>query len=178
MTRRAARFGGGPTHAALLLAGAAVGAWVFTLLNLPAGTLIGAVVGSAVVNRSPWMPTGARPLPVPIRVVGLALLGCAAGVRLDGDTLVALGHIALPLVASILALVVLDLVLAVVLVRRYDVDPLTAVLACAPGGVSEIAVTGAQMGAEMGVLLAIHTVRVLAVVLLVLPVLVALLGPT
>jgi uncharacterized protein len=178
MTRRAARFGEGPAHAALLLAGAAVGAWVCTLLGLPAGTLIGAVVGSAVVNRSALMPAGARPLPVPIRVVGLALLGCAAGVRLDADTLSALGHIALPLVASILALVALDLVLAVVLVRRYDVDPLTAVLACAPGGLSEIAVTGAQLGAQMGVLLAIHTVRVLAVVLLVLPVLVAVLGPS
>ena len=178
MTRRAAGSGGGPAHAALLLSGAAVGAWVFTVLNVPAGTLIGSVVGSAVVNRSPWTPSGAQPLPVPIRVGGLALLGCAAGVRLDADTLTTLGRIAVPLVASILALVVLDLVLAVVLVRHYDVDPLTAVLACAPGGLSEIAVTGAQMGAQMGVLLAIHTVRVLACVLLVLPVLVAVLGPT
>ena len=61
--------------------------------------------------------------------------------------------------------------------RRYDVDPLTAVLACAPGGVSEIAITASQLGAEVGIVLAIHTVRVLAVVLLVLPVLVVWLGP-
>jgi uncharacterized protein len=177
MRRGGPVWGREPAHALLLLAGGAVGAAVFTLLGLPAGTLIGAVVGSALANRVRVSSSGPLPLPAPVRVVGLALLGCAAGVRLDAHTLTALGHIALPLAGALAALVALNLLLAVVLVRRYDVDPLTAILACAPGGLSEIAVTGSQLGAQMGVLLAIHTVRVLAVVLLVLPLLVAVLGP-
>lgn len=154
-----------------LIAGGLAGAAVFTLLQIPAGTLIGAVVGSALANRVPF---GGRPgtFPTPGRVIGLGLLGCVAGVQLDGATLVTLGHIALPLAGAILALLLMNVALAALLVKRYAVDPLTAVLACAPGGISEISVTAQQMGARTEVVIAVHAVRVLAVVLVVLPVLV------
>lgn len=154
---------------AVLLASAA-GAGVLTLLRLPAGALIGAVVGAAAVNRV--RPTqGVRPIPVSVRVTGLVLLGCVAGARLDLSTLEALARMALPLLAAVVGLLVLDFVLAWVLVRHYNVDALTAVMACAPGGVSEIALTAEGTGARMGVVLAIHGVRVLVVVTVVLPLL-------
>ncbi|MGH3356736.1 MAG: AbrB family transcriptional regulator [Nocardioidaceae bacterium] len=166
----------GRSHALLLLAGGAAGALVLTVLQIPAGTLIGAVVGSALASRLPWAPVSSGGLPTPVRTVGLVLLGCAAGVNLDLETLQTLARIAVPLVASVLALLLLNLALAAVLVRRYGIDPLTAALACAPGGISEVSITASQMGAQMGVVLAVHTVRVLAVVLLVLPSLIAVLG--
>lgn len=153
----------------VLLASAAC-AGVLTLLRLPAGPLIGAVIGAAAVNRV-RPEQDARPLPAWVRVTGLVLLGCVAGARLDLSTLESLVRMALPLLAAIIGLLVLDLVLAWVLVRHYDVDALTAVMACAPGGVSEIAFTAAQAGARMGVVLAIHGVRVLVVVTVALPLL-------
>lgn len=158
-----------------LLVGGLLGAALLTALQLPAGTLIGAVLGSALANR---VPAGGGPgtLPAPFRVVGLVLLGCVAGVRLDGATLATLGRIALPLAAAVLALVLLNVALAAVLVKRYAVDPLTAVLACAPGGISELSVAAQQMGARTEVVIAIHAVRVLVVVLVVLPVLVVVLA--
>lgn len=156
----------------VLLAGGAAGGALLTLLQVPAGTLIGAVLGSAAVNRVAPAAGRARTLPAWARGAGLVLLGCVAGVRLDAGTLAALARVALPVAASIAVLLALDLLLAWVLVRRYRIDPVTAVLACAPGGVSEIAVIASRLGARMGVVLAIHSVRVLSVVLLVLPVLV------
>lgn len=165
-----------PVDSAVVLAASAVGATVLGLLGMPAGVLIGAVLGSVVANRLLPGDGGVRELPTSVRVLGLVMLGCAAGVRLDGSTLATLGHIAVPLLVSVAALLVLDVLLAWVLVTRYDVDAMTAVIACAPGGLSAISITANEMGARMGVVLAIHTVRVLAVVLVVLPVLVAWLG--
>lgn len=153
-----------------VLLASAVGAGVLTLLRLPAGALIGAVIGAAAVNRV-RPAKGVRPIPVWVRVTGLVLLGCVAGASLDLSTLESLARMALPLLAAVVGLLVLDLALAWVLVRYYGVDALTAVMACAPGGVSEIALTAAQAGARMGVVLAIHGVRVLVVVTVALPLL-------
>ena len=168
-------------NTALLLVGGAVGAVALTLAQVPAGTLIGAVLGGAAANRLIARTGGARDGPRravtgPIRVLGMVLLGSAAGVQLEWSTIESLGRVALPLAASIVALLVADVGLAAVLTRRYHVDPLTALLACAPGGVSEIAVTAQDLGARLGVVLAIHLVRVLVVVLVVLPLAVYLLG--
>lgn len=163
-------------HAVAVLGAGAAGAAALGALHVPAGVLLGSVLGSALANRAMSRSSEPRSLPPPVRTVGLVLLGCAVAVRLDGHTLSTLGHIALPLLAGIALLLLLDVALACLLVVRYDVDAMTAVLACAPGGVSGIAITADQMGARMGVVLAIHTVRVLAVVLAALPLLVAWLG--
>lgn len=154
------------------LGGGLVGAVVLVLLQVPAGGIVGAVAGSAMASGV----RGLRPPPRAVRVVGMVLLGCAAGVRLDVETLRTLLHLALPLLAAVGALLVLDVALAVVLHRRYGVDPVTALLACAPGGVSEISVLADDSNARTGVVIAVHVVRVVTVVLVVLPLLLLVLG--
>lgn len=161
-------------HTGLLLVGAAVGATVLGVLHVPAGVLIGAVLGSALVNRSPLARRGPGPAPRAVRVVGLVLLGCGIATQVDAETLTDLGHIGVLLLASVVALLLADALLALLLVRRYGVDAVTAVLACAPGGFSAISGMAEPMGARTGVVLAIHTVRILTVVLAVLPLLVTL----
>jgi uncharacterized protein len=161
---------------ARVLAGALAGALIFTALRIPAATVVGSVVGSALVNR--WRPATFRhTLPVKaLRTVGLVLLGCVAGARLDAETLRTIADVAGPLLAGVALLLLLELLLAAWLITRHRVDAVTAVFAFAPGGLSEIAYTARETGARMSIVLAVHMVRVLAVVLLLLPVLVAWVG--
>ena len=119
----------------LALAGGLAGAGLLVLLHVPAGGIVGAVAGSALAS-------GIRAHPPPrfsVRVVGMVLLGCAAGVRLEAETLQTLWHLLVPLLLAVGTLLAMDVALATVLVRRYAVDPVTALLACAPGGVAEAA---------------------------------------
>lgn len=164
---------GGLPQLRLVLGGAA-GATMLTLLHLPAGALIGAVVGSAAANR---IRVGGPPavLPAAGAVIGLVLLGGVAGARLDTGSLTTLGRAAVPMAAAFLVLLLANVGLAAVLFRRFGIDRLTAVLACAPGGVTDIAVTAQALGARTEIVFAVHAVRVLAVVLVVLPVLVVVL---
>jgi membrane AbrB-like protein len=164
--------GGAWREGLLRLGGGAAGAGVLTALGVPAGGIIGAVLGSAAVSGARGVPLS----PKPVRVVGLVLLGAAAGLRLDATTLGHLRSVALPLALAVLALLLAQGLLALVLCRWFRLDPVTALLAAAPGGVSEIASIADEVGARVGVVTAIHVVRVVVVVLAVLPLLMHLLG--
>lgn len=170
-----------------LLAGGCAGATVLTLLNFPAGALIGAVLGAMAVNkvtdevvrrrkRGTSVTDRLRGLPGWLRVAGQALLGVMAGARLSGETFRLLAVSAIPVIVSVILLLGLTMLLARYLIRRHGVDPLTAVMASAPGGVSELAITAQRRGAAMHVVLSIHLFRVLVVVLIVLPVLLLVIG--
>lgn len=167
-----------------MLAGGFLGASVLTLLHAPAGALIGAVSGAMAVNalserRSARRKkhrrvsgTHIRALPRPLRVTGQVLLGVIAGSQLTGDTLgLLLGALA-PVLGYVAALLGSTVLLARYLFIRHRIDPLTAVMSAAPGGVSELLVSAQRQGADLHVVLTIHMFRVLVVVLVVLPILI------
>lgn len=166
----------------LLLLGGLGGAVLLTLLHIPAGALIGAVLGSMSVNKvtdalsqrkshNRGAADRVRGLPGAVRVTGQVLLGVMAGAQLSQETLVVLLDTLLPVVAAVVAMLGCTILLALYLFRRHQVDPLTAVMAAAPGGISELAISAARQGAKMHIVLAIHLFRVLVVVLVVLPLL-------
>jgi uncharacterized protein len=167
-----------------LLTGGTVGAAVMSGVGLPAGALIGAVAGAVVVQaltavrsrRSGRDNGAALSLPRPLRVVGQIVLGALAGSFLTVQTLVSVGQAAPVLVLYVSVLLASTVALGRVLVTRYGVDPSTAVLAAAPGGISELLVSAQEQGAAMQVVLTIHMFRVLVVVLGVLPVMLSVLA--
>ena len=166
----------GARAAAVLLAGAA-GGLALTWLRVPAGTLVGAVLGSAAAGS---LTPAAEPHPLQrwARNGGLVLVGCVSAARLDAESLATMGRVALPVLAAVLLLLILDAVLARWLVKHRHIDPATALLACAPGGLSELAVLSVKERADTGTVTVVHLVRVLLVVLVVLPALVHVLGST
>ena len=156
-----------------LLAGAA-GGLLLTWLRVPAGTLVGAVLGSAAAGGVVNAPR--HPVQGWLRTAGLVLIGCVSAARLDGESLETMARIALPVLGAVVLLLVLNAALARWLIERHGIDPATAVLACAPGGLSELSVLAVTERADVSTVTVIHLVRVLLVVLVVLPALVFVLG--
>ncbi|MCP2331623.1 MULTISPECIES: AbrB family transcriptional regulator [Actinoalloteichus] len=159
-------------ESARFLVGGAAGAALLVLLNVPAGALFGAVLGSAMVNAR-WP---GRQVTRSVRVVGLVLLGCVVGARVDAESLSALLGVLLPAAIGVLVLLLVDVGLALLLSRGFGLDVRTALFACAPGGFGEMVAAAQEVGAKVGVVVAIHLVRVLIVVLGVLPLLILVLG--
>lgn len=154
----------------LLLGGVSVGS-ALELLGVPAGMLIGSIIGSALVNQ-PWTRRmkPAR-LPILARQIGLITVGLAAGVLLTVDSLLNTAAIALPVVLAYLGLTALNLIFITVLMSRYQVDPVTAVLAVTPGGLAEVTSIAIDKGAQVAVVLSVHAVRLFSLVLVILPIL-------
>lgn len=163
-------------HPTVVLGAAGVGAALLTFLHVPAGALIGSLLGSMFANRVFFASGAAKPLPAGVRIGGMILLGCVVGLQLGLHTLLILVDAAAPLFGAVLLLLLLDLALACILIWRYRVDAVSAVFACSPGGLSVIAPMASESGARLGIVLAIHTVRILAVVVLLVPLLRLLLG--
>jgi uncharacterized protein len=160
-----------------LLTGSGLGL-LLTWLQLPAGALVGAVVGSALATgrRAGRDRPSRRRLDAAVRVAGMVLLGCVSAARLDQDTLRSMLRIFGPVIAGVVMLLALNVVLARWLVRRHGLDSTTAVLACAPGGFSELSVMAVREGADVGTVAVVHLCRVLIVVLALVPALVFVLG--
>jgi uncharacterized protein len=143
------------------------GGLLLTWLQVPAGTLLGSVLGAAVATGG--VRPGQQRFNAAVRVVGLVLLGCVSAARLDPDSFGTLVRLFLPVVVGVAGLLALNVLLARWLVRRHGVDPTTAVLACAPGGFSELSVMAVREGADVATVAVVHMVRVLVVVLVVVP---------
>lgn len=158
-----------------LLLGGLAGGSLLELLDVPAGMLLGSVVGAALVNQR-W---GGRLTPAVfppfLRQLGFVAVGLAAGVLLTVESLVNTGSIAIPVTLAYLALGVLNLLFATILMARYGVDSVTAVLALTPGGLAEVSTIALEKDAQVGVVLSVHAVRLFTLVLVVLPILLVIL---
>jgi membrane AbrB-like protein len=157
---------------ARVLVGGAVGALILTALSVPAGAVVGATFGSALAAT-------ARPVvafPRAGRRLGLVLIGCSAGLGVRAESVETFLRLVAPVVLGVLMMVAVGAAAAWYLHRRHGVDPMTALFACAPGGISEISIQAAEAGARLEVVLTIHLARILVVVLVVLPLVVSLLG--
>jgi membrane AbrB-like protein len=146
----------------LVLTAAFTGGLLAEALQVPAGAVLGAVVGALAVNL--WKP--GRRLPKPFREVGKILLGSVVGLSFAPELLNAIVALLIPIAVAVALLIAIGLGVAFVLHRRFGWDLPTALYASTPGGLSELAISSHEAGAQGHIVVAVHTVRVVTVVLL------------
>lgn len=157
---------------ARVLTGALLAGSLLEFLGVPAGMLLGGMIGAAVANHR-WTPrTVPAVLPMSLRYAGLIGLGSVTGMMVTVESLRATAVIAGPVAGAYLVFIALNLLFVGFLVHKYDVDPVSAVLAVTPGGLSEVTVMAIEKDARIALVLSVHAVRVLVIVLVLLPIVV------
>ncbi len=132
------------------------------LLKVSAGAMIGAMLGSAAFCV--WK--GKQRYPVSIKDILQVLSGAYVGTRLDRATCAGLGQL-LPSLCVLLVGLFLCTCLSAYLIRRLSgVDLSTAVLSSTPGGLQEMSLLSEELGADTAKVAALHTTRVIFVILL------------
>lgn len=144
------------------LAVAVGGAWLGTVLRIPAGGLLGPMlIGSAL------HATGVLDLvlPEPLLAAAYAVIGWYIGLRFTRETL---GHVvrAIPqvLLASFATILLAGLSAWALVILRHT-DPLTAFLATSPGGIDSVAIIAVGSKVDISFVMALQTLRVLLVLL-------------
>jgi uncharacterized protein len=140
-----------------------VGAFVLERAKVPAGALLGGVLGAAVVNVL-WVE-GAAALSPSVRFVAFALLGWSIGSTITRDSLQSLSDHAALLGIAVVVLLLFSGVLAVVLAKVGGLDSMTSYLATSPGALSQMSVMASELGADPLIVVSVHTTRVIIVLL-------------
>jgi membrane AbrB-like protein len=148
---------------ALTVGVATVGALVGPLLRLPAPSLLGPLIITAVLTLT-GVTSGVEVPPL-AREVAFGLIGLQIGLGFERGTLREIRRIAWPVALSIAGLIVISLGLGWVLSVTADESLLTGYLATTPGGLYAVLPIAFGSGADTGFVLAVQGLRLFAMVL-------------
>ena len=146
-------------HVAETLAVAAVGGLTLGLLGMPAGFLSGsilAVAAASLAGRPMLMPT-------PLMRVLLVLIGISLGSVVTPETLHGMATYPLSIAALIAAMACVSVAGAAYLRVVHGWDKITAYLAAAPGGLSQVMALAAELDADVRAIAIVQTMRVVII---------------
>ena len=140
-----------------------VGAGLAALARSPAASLVGPLLLSAAAGA-----TGLLPIAVPSIAsdVAFVTVGASVGLRFDRGSLRHAGRLAPYMAGGVLALTVGSAALGLVLLAALDTDPLTAYLATTPGGISSVLAATFDSGADLTIVVAVQTLRLMLLALI------------
>lgn len=150
-------------NAIRVLAIGLAGAVLVSLLGMPAAWMIGPMLAVSISNIA---GVGSR-APKGYSEVGKVLLGTFIGATFNRGALEQLGHLLLPAIAAMLAVIGLGMVLAWVLSRLTELDIATALFSLTPGGMAEMVAVSQESGADLGIVASLQFLRYNSVVILV-----------
>lgn len=139
-----------------------IGGFIGLKIGLPQGALLGSLLLLAVMNASGVLKVGT--LPTPLLFVMYVLIGVELASRVDRSTLGALGKAWLPAILFVAALLVVTVVFSLLISRFFSLDLATSLFGTSPGAISGITTMGSSFGANIPVVVAIHTLRVTVLV--------------
>ncbi|MEM6446031.1 MAG: AbrB family transcriptional regulator [Cyanobacteria bacterium J06642_2] len=147
------------------LAIALLGGFIGMKLRIPAGALVGAAfaVGSANVLGAFDLP----PIPSQTRFVLQVGLGILLGATLDRETVVAMRELWRPALMCAAIAISTGVFSGLAISRLLGMEPLTALLGTAPGGLSDISLIALDMGAQGSTVLIMHLTRLISVIAIV-----------
>jgi membrane AbrB-like protein len=148
----------------LLVIGAGlVGAAIGTAARLPAATLLGPLILTAVLTLTGV--AGHVEVPPLLRETGFSLIGLYIGLGFERDTLRRIKRLFVPVALSIVALLAACFVLAWLLTLTTGEPLLDAYLATTPGGLYAVLPIAYGSGADTTFVLAVQGLRLFAMIL-------------
>jgi uncharacterized protein len=146
-------------RAAETLALATAGAFGLGLTGVPGGYLSGAilVVSCAALAGRPML------IPLPLMRVIFVLLGTSLGAVVTPETLHGMAGYPLSIVVLLVAMICIALGCAYYLQTVHGWDKVSAYLASAPGGLSQVLAVAAEIGADLRAIAIVQSMRVVII---------------
>lgn len=142
---------------------ALAGAGLLHRLGVPAGALLGAMLGVAAMNLA---GREAAALPGGLQFLAFAALGWSVGVGVTRETIATVQSSLLPLTVVVASLLVFGCAVAFLVAAAGWTDGTTAYLATSPGALSQMSALADALNANAPLVAAVHTIRVFAVIVL------------
>jgi membrane AbrB-like protein len=138
---------------------AAIGGVTLGLAGMPAGWLSGSILAVAAAALA------GRPMLMPVRLMQVLLvaIGISLGAVVTPETLQGMATYPLSIAVLLAAMSVVSVSGAAYLRKVHGWDSVTAYLAAAPGGLSQVMAVGAELGSDLRAIAIVQTMRVVIV---------------
>jgi hypothetical protein len=146
----------------LLAAGLAAG-FLARRVNMPAGDLLAPMFVAALINPT-WLQITA--FPEGLRLFSHWIIGLGVGVQINARVLRDFRPFAVAGLLMTAFLIASGFALGWLLSAITDIDLLTAVLGCAPGGATPLIILSGELGADAQLVAAMHVSRMLILTVL------------
>ncbi len=130
-------------------------------LKLPAGALVGAVIGTVMVNLIFERAFFYADLRVVIQLVSGAMIGS----RIGKKDFLSLRTIVFPTLFMLVGMIVFNLAFGTLMHQVGGLDVATALFSSAPGGMADMALISAELGAETAYVGILQMFRILVIIL-------------
>ena len=139
----------------LTLACALVVGWMLDKLRMPGGMMVGAVVGACALG----VLTGQASLPAPAKTAAQIIAGAFIGSGIKKEDVREMRTIVKPALILLPCLLGINLVSGFLIHVVSQLDLITSLMCCVPGGISDIPMIAADMGADPSVVVVMQFIR-------------------
>ena len=148
---------------AVILAGACAGVWILGKTGIPSSMMLGAMAGTLLVN----LTFDEVHLSSEAGIILQTITGAYVGTTITRHQLLALLHMLPGVLLMIVSFLAGTVILGALIYRMTDIDFATALFSCAPGGISDMALIAIDMGADVAVIVAMHTIRLISLIVVI-----------
>lgn len=126
-------------------------------MRIPGGMMIGAVIGACLLS----VLTGRANMPETGKTIAQIIAGGFIGAGIKREDLLEMKKIAKPALILIPCLLVLNIVSGFLIYSTGKVDLMTAMMCCVPGGMSDVPIIAADMGADPAPVVVLQFIRLI-----------------
>jgi len=124
-------------------------------LRVPGGMMVGAVIGACVLG----VFTGQASMPAPAKTIAQIIAGAFIGSGIRREDLAEMKTIIKPALILIPCLLAVNITAGLLIHATGKMDLLTALMCCVPGGISDIPMIAADMGADASIVVTMQFIR-------------------
>lgn len=146
---------------------AIVGGFIGYKLKIPAGAMMGSMLA---VAAGALLKFDLGALPSYSKPVVQVVLGAILGLGLRNTSLEQLKSLIIPAAVIIAILMTAGFATAFILNRFFGLDLLTAIFSSTPGGMTELSMVAADIGANSPIVALLQLIRLMSVIVLVVPI--------
>lgn len=143
----------------ITLAIATGGSFLARKVKMPAGAMLGAMIGVAIFN----IFSGRGFFPEELRTVVQVFSGAMIGSKVAKKDVVELKYIILPTVILLLFMMLMNVTLGFTIYKTGGLDIATALFASSPGGLSDMALLAEELGANSTYVTLLQLIRILTI---------------
>ena len=151
----------------------AIGAYLGPRINLPGGSLVGALCATAIASL---LNAPMEQSPNWLRSAGRSILGLSLGISVTIETFYVIREAAVPVLTMLVMLLCMALITAFVVHRLTQLPLPTALCGASPGGLAAMISLSEDLGGDAPVVASMHVVRLVSVLLVVPAVVVGVFG--